>query len=420
MVLSYQDGDWELSDYHSNDTTEEDVLHEICGPGEVETEAIRGFQSFMFCLIFLLGVAGNALVIATFALYRRHCLRSMTDIFLLHLALADLLLLLTLPLQGVDTYLGWVFSEPLCKATRAGYTLNTYSGLMLLACISVDRYVLVARPQEVLRLRSRLLAGGKLTSLAVWLAAFLLSVPEIRYAGVSVEGGDSYCVVRESPAVKRITSMTLITVFGLSSVVMVTCYSCVGKMLWAGPGEKGLSKRGGWRRQQRTLKLMAALVVVFLVFQLPYTVVLWHKMAAEAFCSTFLDYVTCTLAYSRCCLNPILYTLMGSRFRNDVRKLADATCCRRHLCRSRPRPLVVKAGKCSSMPTSSFPSYPSYPSSPPLTPLSAPPTPLSSFSSLTPYTPRRNLHHIPEMLTSNQVLPVEEPFDIAAASEFGL
>ncbi|KAJ3608238.1 hypothetical protein NHX12_025288 [Muraenolepis orangiensis] len=369
MELSLYDGNREqaysgysgysgYSDYPSNGTSEgeEDAVLEICGPGEAEAEAIRGFQSFMFCLIFLLGVAGNGLVIATFALYRWRHLRSMTDIFLLHLALADLLLLLTLPLQGIDTHLGWVFSEPLCKVTRASYALNTYSGLMLLACISVDRYLAVAHPRVVLQRRGQLLVAGKLASLAVWLAALLLSVPEICYAGVSREGGDFHCVVKEERSkVKRISSVALIAVFGASSAVMVTCYSCVGRTLWAGEGKR--RSRLGLRWQRQTLGLMAALVAVFLVFQLPYTVVLWHKMAAVAFCGVLLDYITCTLAYSRCCLNPILYALVGSRFRSDLRKLA------RHF----RRPPVVQAWKSSSVSSPSshplllLPPNPSYP-----------------------------------------------------------
>ena len=363
-----QTSDWE-PDY-SGSYVGEDGLPERCDPEEAEVAAIRAFQSFMFCLIFLTGVAGNALVIATFGLYRRRHLRSMTDIFLVHLALADFLLLLTLPLQGVDTHLGWVFSELLCKATRAGHALNTYSGLLLLACISVDRLVLVAWPQGVLRRRGRLLAAGKLASVAVWLAALLLSAPELRYAGVSLEGGDAHCVVRESSTVRHVTSVALIAVFGLSSVVMVTCYSCVGRMLRAGPGGEGRSKRRVGRRQQRTLKLMAALVAVFLLFQLPHTVVLWHKMAAVAFCGVVLEYVTCTLAYSRCCLNPVLYALMGSRFRSDLRKLADTTACRRRSLRA-PRPPVVPAGNSSSVSSPSRSSYPC-PTSPLARPFTAP------------------------------------------------
>uniref|UniRef100_A0A8C9ZXD9 Chemokine (C-C motif) receptor 10 n=2 Tax=Sander lucioperca TaxID=283035 RepID=A0A8C9ZXD9_SANLU len=293
----------------------------FCEPGE-QGITIKTFQTCVFCLIFLLGVVGNCLVIATFALYRRLRLRSMTDVFLLHLALADLLLILTLPLQAVDTHLGWIFSTCLCKATRACYAINTYSGLQLLACISVDRYMVVARAQEMLRLRSRILTGGKVAAVGVWLVAVLLSLPEILYSGVSGSGEDLYCGMQKSGSVKMATNGAIIAVFCLSFFVMVTCYSLIARVLWEGNAQR----RGKQWHRQRTLKLMVALVLVFLLFQLPYTVVLSRKMAGPV-CALLLEYITCTLAYTRCCLNPILYALVGVRFRNDVLRLIHDSGC---------------------------------------------------------------------------------------------
>uniref|UniRef100_A0A672ZRI3 Chemokine (C-C motif) receptor 10 n=1 Tax=Sphaeramia orbicularis TaxID=375764 RepID=A0A672ZRI3_9TELE len=305
------------SDFHN--------LSDFGGWCEADEQAftIRMFQTCVFCVIFILGVMGNGLVIATFSLYRRFRLRSMTDVFLLHLALADLLLLLTLPLQATDTHLGWIFPSLLCKATRACYAINTYSGLLLLACISVDRYMVVARAQEMLRLRTQILTGGKIAAVCVWFVAVLLSLPEILFSGVSVSGidNDTHCVMKISGGVKMATNGAIISIFCLSLIVMVTCYSLIAKVLWEGRGF-----RRGTLHRQRTLKLMVALVFVFLVFQLPYTVVLLHKMTGP-FCGLLLEYVTCTLAYMRCCLNPILYALVGVRFRNDVLKLIhDAGC----------------------------------------------------------------------------------------------
>ncbi|XP_028423157.1 C-C chemokine receptor type 10 isoform X2 [Perca flavescens] len=311
-----------------------DTGSDFCEPGEQEF-TIKAFQTCVFCLIFLLGVVGNCLVIATFALYRRLRLRSMTDVFLLHLAIADLLLLLTLPLQAVDTnvgwrfdtHLGWMFSVLLCKATRASYAINTYSGLQLLACISVDRYMVVARAQEMLRLRRRILTGGKVAAVGVWLVAVLLSLPEILYSGVSRsdedEDEDPYCGMQKSGTVKMATNVAIIAVFCLSLFVMVTCYSLIARVLWEGNAQR----RGKQWHRQRTLKLMVALVLVFLLFQLPYTVVLSRKMAGS-FCALLLEYITCTLAYTRCCLNPILYALVGVRFRNDVLRLVHDSGCR--------------------------------------------------------------------------------------------
>ncbi|XP_076007666.1 C-C chemokine receptor type 10 isoform X2 [Genypterus blacodes] len=292
-----------------------------CEPGDQET-TIKMFQTCVFCLIFPLGVVGNCLVIATFALYRRLRLRSMTDVFLFHLALADLLLLLTLPLQAVDTHRGWIFPVLLCKATRACYAINTYSGLLLLACISVDRYMVVARAQEVLRLRRQILRAGKMAAVGVWLVALLLSLPEILFSGVSQSGNETYCGMQKRGRVKMATNGAIIGVFCVSFLLMVTCYSLIARVLWEGHAQR----RGKQWHRQRTLKLMVALVLVFLFFQLPYTAVLSRKMAGP-FCQLLLEYITCTLAFTRCCLNPVLYALVGVRFRNDVLKLIqDAGC----------------------------------------------------------------------------------------------
>ncbi|XP_020773974.2 C-C chemokine receptor type 10 [Boleophthalmus pectinirostris] len=313
----------DYEDYNDSTTSMYPDLNsfDYCEAGDHEL-TIKVFQSCFFCLIFFTGIIGNCLVIATFSLYRRFRLRSMTDVFLFHLALADLLLLLTLPLQATDTHLGWIFSSPLCKLTRACYAINTYSGLMLLACISVDRYMVVAKAQEMLRLRRQILTGGKVAAVCVWLVAVLLSLPEILYSGVSTLGDEHYCGMKISGTVKKATNGAIIAIFGVSFLVMVTCYSSIAKVL--SEGHK-FNQSKQWPRQ-RTLKLMVSLVVVFVLFQLPYTVVLLHKMAAS-FCGLLLEYITCTLAYMRCCLNPILYALVGVRFRNDVVKLIRDSGC---------------------------------------------------------------------------------------------
>ncbi|XP_060951334.1 C-C chemokine receptor type 10 [Limanda limanda] len=326
MDYYYDDGFLNDSFLNSSDNSSNYDDSFFC---DADESTIKMFQTCFFCLIFLLGMLGNCLVIATFALYRRLRLRSLTDVFLLHLALADLLLLLTLPLQAVDTHRGWIFSVSLCKATRACYAVNTYSGLLLLACISVDRYLVVARAQDVLRLRSRILRGGKMAALGVWVVAVLLSLPEILFSDVTELGPEDsvpfYCGILTSGKVKMAANGAIIGVFCVSLLVMVACYSVIACVLWEG----NRLRRGKQWQRQRTLKLMVALVLVFLLFQLPYTVVLSQKIAAPE-CGLHLpEYVTCTLAYARCCLNPVLYALVGVRFRGDVlRLLRDSGCLR--------------------------------------------------------------------------------------------
>ncbi|XP_038130094.1 C-C chemokine receptor type 10 [Cyprinodon tularosa] len=303
-------------DYNTTNETD------FCELGEQQEYFIKLFQTCVFCLIFLLGVLGNCLVIATFALYRRLRLRSMTDVFLFHLALADLLLLLTLPLQAADTHKGWIFPVALCKILRACYAINTYSGLLLLACISVDRYMVVARAQEMLRLRSRILTAGKVAAVIVWIVAVLLSLPEIIFSGVSEFGEEKFCAMQTSGYVKMVPSGAIISVFCVSFFIMVICYTSIGVVLWEGH----VHRCGKQWHRQRTLKLMVALVLVFVIFQLPYTVVLCLKIA-RPYCGLMTEYITCTLAYTRCCLNPMLYALVGVRFRKDVVQLLHDSGC---------------------------------------------------------------------------------------------
>lgn len=339
-VSSYDYEDFSFSNFSflnisgAPEFSDDDLYSDWCEAGE-QKFTIKTFQTCVFCFIFTLGVVGNSLVITTFATYRCVCLRSMTDIFLLHLALADLLSLLTLPLQAVDTHLGWILPVYLCKVMRACYAVNTYSGLLLLACISVDRYLVVARAQVMHRLRKWVFRVGTLTALGVWAVAVILSLPEILFSGVSGSGIDAYCGVLTSQAAKMATRVAIIGVFCLSFLVMVTCYTLIAKVLWEGQ----VQRRGKQWQQQRTLKLMLALVLLFLAFQLPYTVVLLHKLAGE-FCGLLLEYVTCTLAYTRCCLNPILYALVGVRFRNDVLRLMHSAGC---FCGRQPVPHITSS-----------------------------------------------------------------------------
>jgi len=89
--------------------------------------AAGGRQSFpddghtrvlLYAIIFLLAIAGNALVIATLAHDRR--MRTVTNLFLLNLAVSDLLLaVLCMPFTLIPTLLkNFIFGKAMCKVIR--------------------------------------------------------------------------------------------------------------------------------------------------------------------------------------------------------------------------------------------------------------------------------------------------------------
>ncbi|TRY69623.1 hypothetical protein DNTS_032742 [Danionella cerebrum] len=303
---------------------------ELCEASQKHELIITAIQTTVFIIVFFLGVIGNGLVIATFALYRRLRLRCMTDVFLFYLAVSDLLLLMTLPMEAGETFHGsWVFGEALCKLNRGMYAINTYGGLLLLACISVDRYLVVVCSRAVRRRRrSGVLLYSMFTALGIMVTSGILSLPDLIFSSADEVMGVRLCDMNiwagEVSKWKLWTQAAKITGFCVPCVAMVVCYTAIGRVL---------VRRKCWRRQ-KTLRLMSLLVFLFLIFQLPYTVVLLNKMVGPTpnLCddwtkSLVKENVTRSLAYVRCCLNPLLYALVGVRFRNDiVRFLTDAGC----------------------------------------------------------------------------------------------
>ena len=123
---------------------------------------------------------GNGLML-TVLLKRRGLLR-ITEIYLLHLGLADLMLLATFPFALAQVSLGVVFGDVLCKLIGLMNRLNFLCGSLLLACIGFDRYLAIVH--AITSLQSRRPRNVHLTCLALWLVCLALSVPNAVFLSV--------------------------------------------------------------------------------------------------------------------------------------------------------------------------------------------------------------------------------------------
>lgn len=74
---------------------------------------------------------------------------SLTDRYRLHLSAADLLFVLALPFWAVDAAMGdWRFGAATCVGVHVIYTVNLYGSVLILAFISLDRYLAVVRATD--------------------------------------------------------------------------------------------------------------------------------------------------------------------------------------------------------------------------------------------------------------------------------
>lgn len=74
---------------------------------------------------------------------------SLTDRYRLHLSAADLLFVLALPFWAVDAAMAdWCFGAATCVGVHVIYTVNLYGSVLILAFISLDRYLAVVRATD--------------------------------------------------------------------------------------------------------------------------------------------------------------------------------------------------------------------------------------------------------------------------------
>lgn len=74
---------------------------------------------------------------------------SLTDRYRLHLSAADLLFVLALPFWAMDAALAdWRLGAAACVGVHVIYTVNLYGSVLILAFISLDRYLAVVRATD--------------------------------------------------------------------------------------------------------------------------------------------------------------------------------------------------------------------------------------------------------------------------------
>lgn len=309
-----------------NETYDYNYEHSIC-----DKETVRSFAGVflpvLYTLALVVGVAGNVLVVVVYASKVR--LRTLTDVCILNLAISDLLLLFTLPFWAADAVHGWKLGSTACKLNSFLYSTNFSCGMLFLACISIDRYRAVARnPTGRNGMGPWARIQWLLVCVVLWAVASFLGLPELVFSTVKHSHYRTTCTAVYPPSMARPAKAALelleVTLrFVLPFLVMLVCYSCIGR---------ALSRAAGVRRDRkwRALRVLLAVVAVFLLTQLPYNVVklcramdVIYILVTDCDVSKRLDHalqVTEGLALTHACINPVLYAFIGSSFRGHVLK----------------------------------------------------------------------------------------------------
>lgn len=293
-------------------------------------------QTYIHSIICAFGLIGNTLVIITYMFYKRT--KTMTDVYLFNVAVADLIFVLALPFVIFNEQHSWPMGPAACKMLGSAYSINLYSSMLLLACISGDRYVAIVQARRFFGARSsRTRIYSRLICLAVWVLAVALTLPTLiyteRFEEQNLEAGTATVMCEllfnksETAKLMKVLVPTFQISFGflLPLLAMAFCYSSIVRTLL----------RTQSSQRHKAIRVVLAVVVVFILCHLPYNVTLLsHTMSlfkqrtckAEKIKLQVLA-ISRSVAYLHCCLNPILYAFIGVKFRSHFHQIMLDLCC---------------------------------------------------------------------------------------------
>lgn len=296
-------------------------------PAELELCRVRAlpygaaYLPALYLAAFALGLLGNASVLWLLASPRGP--RRLVDTFALHLAAADLGFVLTLPLWATAAARGgrWPFGAGLCKLSSFALAATRCAGALLLAGMSVDRYLAVghrldARPPRTPRCAQAACAGS-------WAVALLAGLPALASRGLQPAPGGwgNQCVDAPSDTFQGLGLLLLLLTSGLPLSISVVCYCLVARRLRSFP-HLGRARRS-------SLRIICAIEGAFVGSWLPFSALraLSHLARLGVLplpCGLLLalrwglELATC-LAFVNCCANPLIYLLLDRSFRARLR-----------------------------------------------------------------------------------------------------
>uniref|UniRef100_F7CFY6 Proteinase-activated receptor 4 n=1 Tax=Monodelphis domestica TaxID=13616 RepID=F7CFY6_MONDO len=271
----------------------------------------------LYTLVFLVGLPANGLALWVLATKIQ---RLPSTIFLMNLAVADLLLVLVLPFKISYYFLGhnWIFEEGLCRLVTAFFYGNMYCSMLLLACISLDRYLAIVQPFFSRSVRSP--AFASCLCVVAWLGAASLTLPLTVFRQSYPLHGSSGLIVchdvlpedEQTGHFLNIFVCLVVLGFLLPLLVILFCYSSVICAL-AASGEKYS------HAIKLTVLVLASVVVLFTPSNF-LLLIHYSDPKANGFGKLYLWYVL-SLAIStlNSCVDPFIYYYVSEEFRDKIK-----------------------------------------------------------------------------------------------------
>ncbi|XDV45184.1 hypothetical protein PO909_013321 [Leuciscus waleckii] len=235
--------------------------------------------TFVYFVVCAVGLCGNTLVIYVILRYAK--MKTVTNIYILNLAVADVLCMLSLPFIAIQLLLlHWPFGSAICRVVLTADSMNQFTSIFFLTVIGVNLKRYEAR-----------------TCTMLW------PEPQNTYYTAFI-------------------FYTFFLGFFLPLIVISMCYLLIVIKVKSSGMRVGSTKRK--RSERKVTRMVSIVVVVFVLCWLPFyvfnvTSVTGTVPTTPVLKSTF-DFVV-VLGYANSCANPILYAFLSDNFKKSFQNV---------------------------------------------------------------------------------------------------
>ncbi|XP_040187737.1 neuropeptides B/W receptor type 2 [Rana temporaria] len=282
----------------------------------------------IYSVICVVGLTGNTAVI--YVILKAPKMKTVTNLFILNLAIADDLFTLVLPINIAEILLHyWPFGVALCKIILSIDLYNIFSSIFFLTVMSIDRYLVVLATVRSKRMPYRTYRGAKIVSLLVWVLVILIVLPFTIFAGVYMDNMEFKSCGLNFPKPEKLwfkASRVYTLMLGFAIPVSTICVLYM-LMLYKLRNMRLNSNGKALDKAKKRVTIMVFVVVAVCLFcWTPFhlaTIVSLTTDLQETSVVIGISYFITSLSYANSCLNPFLYAFLDDSFRKSFRKMLE-------------------------------------------------------------------------------------------------
>lgn len=295
----------------------EDALLFLTGP--ISTILMPSFYTLVCCISVPINLG------AILAFFMGIKPKKPAAIYMLNLASSDLLFGLMLPFK-ISYHFGgnnWIFGWLMCRVVTVSFYWNMYCSVLLIACISVDRFLAVVYPIDSLAWRK---PGNTIRACVImWLLSFAASVPLVTTDQTVYLTQLNITTCHDVQHFEKILWLKIYFIgiffllFFFPFLVTVGSYA---KVIWTlSCVSRGLS--GASRKKTRAVVMILTVLVIFVLCFMPTNfLLLVHYSLLDARVSTESSYglylMFLCLGSLNCVLDPLLYYFGSSQCQKQL------------------------------------------------------------------------------------------------------